>query len=269
MPGDLTAPHPSDDDRSVSACGEGDVAGAVLSMGSRLPAGDDADYLQWHMLDHLPEQYRIAGFRGGQRWVSTPDLRAVRAASSEPFDMVDHVVHYLFAEPVEPALESFFELGKALFEAGRMPARWFGAGVTSSSVRRSHLGYYRLVGRVASPAALVGAAVLPWRPARGVYLLVERGSEEGGSTPNLADLTGLPGVAGLWHYRGGDVRREDRIADTRDLAVTVFYLEEDPRLVAEALADTLTPRWSGESLVPLLAAPFEIVQPWKWDLALP
>ena len=38
-------------------------------MSSRHPDGLDADYLRWHMLDHLPEQVpRLNGLRLGQRW---------------------------------------------------------------------------------------------------------------------------------------------------------------------------------------------------------
>ena len=35
-------------------------------------------YNEWHMLDHMPEQYPLDGIAYGQRWVSTPACRAAR-----------------------------------------------------------------------------------------------------------------------------------------------------------------------------------------------
>ena len=31
----------------------------VLSLSARSPDGDDAAYIEWHSLDHLPEQYSL------------------------------------------------------------------------------------------------------------------------------------------------------------------------------------------------------------------
>ena len=36
-------------------------------------------YNEWHQLDHMPEQYPLAGVVFGQRWVSTPACRRARA----------------------------------------------------------------------------------------------------------------------------------------------------------------------------------------------
>ena len=36
-------------------------------------------YNEWHQLDHMPEQYPLAGMAFGQRWVSTPACRVGRA----------------------------------------------------------------------------------------------------------------------------------------------------------------------------------------------
>ena len=41
-------------------------------------------YNEWHMYDHMPEQFPIGGIVYGQRWVSTPACTANRAASSGP-----------------------------------------------------------------------------------------------------------------------------------------------------------------------------------------
>ena len=233
--------------------GWGGIRFAVFSMSARSPEKLDAHYLEWHGLDHHPEQYGIDSIRLGQRWVSTEACRAVRAAEHGRFDDVDHVMQYLFADPVEAGLQEFFDLGADLHAIGRMPLR----------LPPVELGGYELVERYASPRVLVRDKVLPWRPARGVYLVIERGKERA----ELSTLCDVPGVAGAWRYHGG--KFHERFADTTDLTLTVCYLDEDVIATALRLGTALTESWHGGSLVPLLAAPFETVTPWVWDRALP
>lgn len=248
-----TAPLASDRVDAVTAHGTTDVRAAVVSLSARSPDGEDAAYLEWHGLDHLPEQHRIAGMRNGARWVSTPECRAARAAASPRYDEVDHVVCYLFAEPLAPALDTFFALGADLRGAGRMPRRL-------PSVELA--GWERRGGR-ASPAALVGVDVLPWRPTRGAYLLIEAGPA---ADPD--DLVDVPGVAGAWTFDGSGTLH-DRLASTDGLHLTIAYLEHTPSEVALRLAEVLRDRWAPGVIQPLLAAPFVTVVPWAWDAAVP
>ena len=78
------------------ATGSTDVRFAFISMSAREPGGRDAEYLEWHSLDHRPEQHRLAGLRQSLRIVSTPACRAARAASVTEYDAADHVMTYLF-----------------------------------------------------------------------------------------------------------------------------------------------------------------------------
>lgn len=243
----------SDSVGAITQHGTTDVTAAIVSMSARSPDGDDAAYLEWHGLDHLPEQYRIAGMRNGTRWVSTPECRAARAASSNRYDGVDHVVCYLFADPLAAALDTFFSLGADLRHAGRMPRR----------LPPVELAGWERRGGLASPAALVGVDVLPWRPAHGVYLLVEAGP-----AVDPGALVGVPGVAGAWTFDGSGTLH-DRLADADELHLTVAYLDDAPAEVATRLAAVLQPRWDTGQLEPLLAAPFVTVVPWAWDAALP
>jgi hypothetical protein len=247
-------PRPSDTEPAIAECGSGDVVVSVVSMSQRHADGEDAAYLRWHLLDHLPEQYRLAELRSGQRWVSTPSCRAARAASEPPFEAVDHVVQYLFAEPVGPGLDHFFALGGALHRAGRMPI----------ALPRVQVGGWRLDGAQAAHRALVGAAVLPWRPARGAYLLVERSTD---AAAHLDALVAVDGVAGAWRWVGASPH--ERLEGTEGLTLTVCYLDDDPVEVAATLAPVLADRWAGGGVVPLLAAPFEAVVAGEWDRHLP
>lgn len=250
---------PSDADPRIAAFGNGDAVAAVVSLSSRHAEGLDADYLRWHVLDHLPEQYRLGGLRLGQRWVSTPACRAARAVSTAPYDAVDHVVHYLFAEPVDTALADFFPLGRALGAIGRMSMR----------LPRVQVGGWNLIGSAVADRVLVGAAVVPWRPAAGVYLLVEQSTRTGSTDPtDLEDLVGTPGVFGAWAYSGAEPRHP-MMASTAGLVLTVCYLDDAPVDVAAGLGPILTRRWATGARTPLLAAPFERVVAGEWDRHLP
>jgi hypothetical protein len=249
----------SDDAAPVLVAGNADVAFAVFSMSSRAADGNDDGYLEWHMLDHLPEQYRIDGLRLGQRWFSTDACRAARAASAAPYDAVDHVVGYLFGGPVDPALDIFFDLGASLHRAGRMPV----------ALPRVQVGGWEAVARTAAPRVLAGADVIPWRPQRGVYLIVESGDIASGDIESGADglegLVGVPGVAGVWQYRDGHTHHP-RFDPTNGLRLAVCYLDDDPVEVAGRLAEPLAARWADGTATPLLAAPFDLVTPFSWEL---
>ncbi len=234
----------------VLATGSTDVTFAFTSLSAREPAGRDAEYLAWHSLDHRPEQYRLAGLRNSLRIVSTPKCRAARAASSGRFDAVDHVMTYLFTGPQPIPL--FGELGDALHRGGRMPLRLPSVEYITSD----------LAGKVASPAAVAGADVIPWRPALGVYLVIESGPAPPGA---LADV---PGVAGAWWYHG-NVAPVPFNADARGLQVTYCYLDEDPLEVAAPLGAALRRRWASGEIQGLLAAPFYTVVPFDWTRHLP
>jgi hypothetical protein len=259
MPHDVT-PIPSDEAQDVLAVGRSDVTCTVLSLSARHPDGDDARYLEWHMLDHLPEQYRIPEVRSGQRWVSTPRCRKARLAGDDRFDAVDHVISYLFAEPAGltgPGLAAFFALGPRLHEAGRMPI----------ALPRVYFGIWDVAARLANPRALAGADVVPWRPNRGAYLIVERPADRpaGWEDPAPA-LAALGGVAGLWRFRGA--AGHPYAEDCADLEATLCYLDGDPvDEVAPGVTRVLAAGGPTPSL--LLAAPFETVTPYAWDRAVP
>jgi hypothetical protein len=221
---------PSDEIPDVLATGRTDVTTFYVSMSTRHPQGRDAEYLEWHCFDHRPEQYRLSALRGSLRIVSTPACRAARAASHARYDAVDHVMTYLFADLA--ALDPFVALGAALANAGRTP-------YLLPAVERS----------------VVGSDVLPWWPARGVYLLVEQGESP------ASDLVEIPGVAGAWWGAGISTKDPYATADNGGLQITYCFLDGDPVDTAERLRPVLEKRWSQGGVAPLLAAPFHTVVP--------
>ncbi len=172
--------------------------------------------------------------------MSTPACRDARSASAALYDAVDHVMTYLFAHDAD--LAPFFALGGALHAGGRMPLR-----LPSVELLRCELA-----GAAAAPRVLAGADVIAWRPARGVYLLVEEGRAP------AAELVDVPGVAGAWWSVDGDGRQ-----------VTHCYLDGDPVETAAALRPLVEKRWTEGGVVPLLAAPFHTVVPYDWGRYLP
>jgi len=241
---------PTDQLRDVLATGATDVGFAFISLSAREPAGRDAEYIEWHSLDHRPEQHRLAGLRNSLRIVSTPACRAARAASVDRYDSVDHVMTYLFSDPA--ALPPFKALGDALGASGRMPLRLPSVEFMVAD----------LAAKVAAPRAVAGADVIPWRPARGVYLAIERGHAP------VDHLIELPGVAGVWTYHGAR-SPEPWQNDTTGLQVTYCYLDDDPVAAAGPLGAAMRERWASGPTEGLLAAPFHTLVPFDWARHLP
>lgn len=238
--------QPSDSVPQILATGETDAEAVFISLLQRDPDGRDAAYLEWHSLDHRPEQYRIAGIRNAIRVISTPECRAARAASAAPFDAVDHVMTYQFADA--GSVPPFVALGGALHDAGRMPHPLPSAGLLTG----------KRAGKLAAPRVVVGADVIPWRPAQGIYLIIE----EGYSSPE--ELIDVPGVAGIWWYRGGFHGE-----DSMNLQITYCFLDEDPISVAATINDRLRARWASGTVTAMLAGPFHTVVPFDWSRYLP
>ena len=212
--------------------------------------GRDAEYLQWHTLDHRPEQHRLTGVRASLRLVSTPACRAARTSSDERFDAIDHVMTYFFTD--QTGLTSFNELSKALGGADRkLPLL--------PPVQR---GVYAVQHKSAAPRIKTGADVLPWWPIRGVYLLVETG------TTAPTELVAIDGVGGVWSADAQPVDASLAGAQPGQ-SVTYCFLDDDPVATAERLRPVLEDRWTQAGVEPLLAAPFYPVVPYEWDRYVP
>ncbi len=244
------AGSPSEALPEVLATGASDADFVFLSLSGRDPTGRDADYIAWHSLDHRPEQYRLKGIRNTMRLVSTPQCRAARAAQAAPYELVDHIMTYQFASPA--SMPAFIELGAALDRGERMEHRLPSIDYLTADI----------AGRIAAPHALAGADVIPWRPALGVYVIIEQGQA---SPENLLDA---PGVAGIWWFTGS--------ADlppygTRSAGkqITYCYLDEDPVAVAGELGERVKARWASGAVKGLLAAPFHTIAPYEWSRHLP
>jgi hypothetical protein len=248
---EITPGTESDKLPDVLATGRADVAVVYLSMSKRHPEGRDADFIAWHSLDHRPEQHRLAQLRTSLRLVSTPACRAARAASDPRYDATDHIMTYMFSDAA--GLKPFSDLGQSLGRGGRMP-------YLLPAVER---GAYRLQGIAAAPRIKVGADVLPWWPAKGVYVLIERGEAP------AADLIDVPGVGGAWWGTGIPGAQGSGGAPNTGLQFTYCFLDGDPAETAAQLRPALQQRWASRGVSALLAAPFHVLDPWQRDRYLP
>ena len=236
---------PSDAVDGVLATGRGDISTLFVSMATRHPEGLDAEYLQWHTLDHRPEQHRLSAVRASLRLVSTPACRLVRPPGDAQFDAVDHVMTYFFSD--RGGLKPFNDLSNALGDAGRKLA-------LLPPVER---GVFDVVDKAAAPRVKVGADVLPWWPVRGVFLLLEH------QWAPATTLLNIGGVIGVWSATANP--SEERPG--RHL--TYCFLDDDPVTVAQRLIPALEQRWDDVGQRPLLAAPSHPVVPHDWNRYVP
>jgi hypothetical protein len=237
------------------------VKAGFFSLTPPAPADDDGSYLGWHLLDHMPEQYQLPGIVYGLRWIADGDYPSHRLTADGPLGEVGNAVHYLVGDPVEQTFDDFVALGRALRENGRFP-------VTRPSLQVAGL---RLLQWQSSPHALISAEVVPFRPHRGVLLIVE---ESVGGRPSewlqwlhaehYPALLATPGTAGAWMF--GSTSAWDHASRgwrTAPQYITVVYLVDDPLATTAALAPLVEERWRSAAVRPTFAGPLRSMISWE------
>jgi hypothetical protein len=238
------------------------VKAGFFSLSHHDTSGDDRSYLDWHQLDHMPEQYQLPGLVVGQRWASTQACRDARSAAVADWSMVEHVVLYLMGNPLDETIDEFLRLGRHLAELGRFPV----------SLPSHYRGALRLLEAQAAPRVLVSAEVVPFRPHRGVQLIVEElddGAPQDAFIQRmhidiLPELVSVDGVAGAWSYGTTPSIRRPMFTDGR-YRMTVCYLDDEPSVVGERLGPLLERAWRDAPSRLVLAAPYESMMVWNWD----
>lgn len=237
-----------------------------FSLTQRSEAGDDRPYLEWHQLDHMPEQYQLPGLVLGGRWASTAACRAVRAAEVESWSEVEHLVCYLMGDPVDQTIDDFFVLARQLSERGRF----------ASSLPSQYRGALRLLETRAAARALISAEVVPFRPHSGTYVIVEEvdprsEQDEFLRTMHasvLPELVATPGVAGAWSFATTPALRRTMFSPG-EYRMTLCYLDDDPATVGATLRPVIERSWARAPSRIVLAAPFESMMVWDWQRFAP
>lgn len=238
------------------------VRAGVFSLTAAAPPGDDGSYLRWHLLDHMPEQYQLPGIVYGLRWIADGDYPRHRVAGNGPLAEIANTVHYLVGDSVEETFDDFVTLGRALRENGRFP-------VVRPSLQVAGL---RLLQWQSAPHALISAEVVPFRPHRGVALIVEEPVD--GRRPDEwlqwlhaehhPALLATPGTAGAWTFGSSTGWSHlPRGWHTDFQYITVVYLDADPLTTTDALATRLEDRWRSGAVRPLFAGPLRSMVGWE------
>ena len=234
-------------------------------------------YNKWHQLDHRPENLALPGVAWGDRWQRTAELREQSVASPEHAE-TDYVAMYWFREPVDQAVAAWDRLGADSFQWGRGPLL--------PGVRRTLLAFFRPVKGYAAASALVSPEVIPYRPNRGLHLILTRYAEPFGAAAHEAfawedrvlipQLLELDGVAGAWtftfdhHQRHGSLPLATGSSDTPgSLRIRLMYLDQEVgatvariRQRTAALASGLAPEVAQAGEIQL-EAPLRTIIPWQ------
>lgn len=200
-------------------------------------------YNSWHALDHRPENLALPGVAWGDRWKLTDACKAVAVEPDEHLRGSDYVAMYWFRPPYEESLVAWNNLAEDSFRWGRLPQI---PGLT-----RPLRGFYQPVRGYAARRILVDHDVLPFRPNRGLYVVLMRNTDPYSADSHelqrwydqdrLPALLEVPGVAGIWTFSLLDVGNrpwDAQAAPTpgRDtLRLTLFYLDGEPVNTALAI----------------------------------
>jgi hypothetical protein len=236
------------------------VKAGIFSLTPPAPPEDDGSYLRWHLLDHMPEQYQLPGIVHALRWVADGDFVNNRIVSAGRLADIGNVVNYLVGDPVEQTVEEFGQLGARLAEVGRFPQ-------VRPSLQISLLALQHVY---AAPRALISPEVVPFRPHRGVVVIVEQPAGENTGqwlqwlhTEHSPQLMSVPGVAGAWMFGTTSTWKTPARWSGDPQYVTVIYLDEDPLLTTKSLAPLIEQRWASGEAQPSFAGPFRTMIQWE------
>jgi len=236
------------------------VKAAFFSFTPPPPPDDDGSYLRWHLLDHMPEQYQLPGIQLGLRYLADADCMAARVAASGDLEHVGNLVNYLVGDPVQETHDDFMALGRRLAEMGRFPEHRPSLQLRMPAL----LAWY------ASPQALISAEVVPFRPHRGVVVVVEEptgtdteGWEQWLDADHHPAVLETPGVAGVWVYGSTDTWDLHPATQGDPQHTTVIYLDADPIVTTQALTPLLEQRWQSGAARPQFAGPLRSMIEWE------
>ena len=150
--------------------------------------------------------------------------------SSGPLEDVGNLVNYLVGDPVQQTHDDFMQLGRRLAEMGRFPERRPSLQLRMPALLRWY----------AAPQALISAEVVPFRPHRGVLVVVEEPVGEDISTwlrwlhtDHHPAVLETPGVAGVWMYGSTSTWTLHPATQGDPQHTTVIYLDDDPLTVTQ------------------------------------
>ena len=187
----------------------------------------------------MVEQYQLPGIQYALRYIADGDYLDRRIVANGHLADVGNVVNYLVGDPVQQTHDDFMQLGPRLAEMGRFP-----------EVRPSlQLRMPALLHWYAAPQAQISPEVVPFRPHRGVVVIIEEPVGDDVASwlqwlhaEHYPTVLATPGVAGAWMY--GTTNTWNLHPATRGdrQYTTVIYLDEDPLTTAKLLTPLVEER---------------------------
>jgi hypothetical protein len=233
------------------------VKAGIFNFTPPAQADEDSDYLRWHLLDHMPEQFQLPGMQHAVRYIADDACRQARIVGEGALAEVGYLMTYLIGDPVEQTVADFRTLGARLADVGRFPRR-------RRSLQKSALG---LTSWHAAPAALVSGEVVAWRPHRGVFLIVDALAPADlfaeSADQGFADFLWTPGVAGVWTYRTTDEWNLASVWPEPVQQLTVVYLDAEPMATSQVLEPIVHRRWARGLGYPRFAGPLRTMTTWE------
>lgn len=235
------------------------VKAAFFSFTALRP-GEHASHVEWHQMDHMPEQYAIPGLVWGQRYVSTPVCNDNRLLAVGDVADCQYLIVYFFTDPVNESIVEFQDLADRLRALGRMHDSQGKLRATMTQLEQH-----------AAARVQILPSVIPYRPHRAVYAIVEE--PIGDLTTwlprqhehDIPAILELPGVAGLWTFATTKAHY-GRTYTPGDFRCTLVYLDEPVGYAVPKLNEFLRNRWNDDAPVkPVFAGAFETTRYFDWD----
>ena len=189
----------------------------------------------------MVEQYQLPGIQYALRYIADGAYLDSRIVATGQLKQVGNVVTYLVGDPVQQTHDDFMELGPRLREMGRFP----------ETRPLLQLRMPALLRWYAAPQALISAEVVPFRPHRGVVMIVEQPTDADVSswlqwlhTDHYPAVLATPGVAGAWMYGSTNTWNLHPSTQGESQYTSVIYLDDDPLAATKALAPLAEERWA-------------------------
>jgi hypothetical protein len=243
---------------------------AHFSLTETTDPGKHDEERELYQLYHLPELLSQPGVAWGERWQHDAECAALDIVREKGV-MPHHLSMCWLRAPVRRNAFLFRDHFVRADRIGLSSRTWTRDIVDDFLVPLK--GYVR-------HDRLVSADALPFRPSKGVYLMVSRFADHRGPEAEdiyrwydqvrIPDLLDCPGAAGAWTFASRHLFIPDGDQSRPVMRITLVYLESDPVEFAAAIAArrgqwarTGRERDTSPTEEALFAGPFRAVDPWK------
>jgi hypothetical protein len=226
-------------------------------------------------LYHLPELLALPGIAWGGRWAHDAECAAWSVCRAD-FE-IDYASMFWLRAPATDNARLFTSHFARAAQKGLGSAQWSRTALDEFLVPLK--GY-------AKHDRLVSDAALPFRPVKGIYLVVSRfhrhQNVEAEATFHWYDQVRIPdmldcvGAVGVWTFASRTLFSPSGDHAEPILRINLFYLDGDPLEFAQDIANHEKGWRSGGRLRDttaieevLFAGPLRTIRPWRWPQAKP